>query len=147
MASKGICFWSFCVVLNLSSAYWYLKILPACTFIRLCAFINIWEFHLPVRLLNRPCTFIRNTRVGAISIAFASPLGSKTIESGFEELNASVSEVFVNRTQSLWWEKPRLWSFSTICINPTIFNIIHWAARSLGRTTRGFLRQTIYDIY
>ena len=50
----------------------------------------------------RFCTFIPNTRVvvGAISIAFASP-HSKTIESGFEELNASVSEVFVNRTQSL----------------------------------------------
>ena len=61
----------------------YLEILPPCTFIK-------------------PSTFIRNTRVvvGAISIAFASP-PSKTIESGFEELNASVSEVFVNRTHSL----------------------------------------------
>ena len=62
---------------NSNSAYYYLRILL-------------------------PCTFNRNTRVvvGAISIAFASP-PSKTIESGFEELNASVSEVFVNRTHSL----------------------------------------------
>ena len=59
-------------------------------------YMDLSHIHLPVS------TFIWNTRVvvGAISIAFASP-PSKTIESGFEELNASVSEVFVNRTQSL----------------------------------------------